>query len=273
VGRDASPGSPTGARERFAGASLRTRVGPWTREPSGGRSRHGTPFLVFRAEGGAQEIVVLDDHAERLAIGRRGANDIALTWDPEVSGLHAAMERLGAEWTLLDDGLSKNGSFVNGVLLRFGDTVVAYCAAGRSATTHPTAGPQDQVHVRPPTEAQRRVLVPPGAAGEGDHAARALERGRALGGVVVPGRVEHQLGLGEVARDRRMQLVQKRLNADPVVHVYAGELLGGTLDPAVPVRETVDGLLTLRLGHDLLTDEVQHPCPDEPTLFRRQARR
>jgi hypothetical protein len=154
----------------------RSPLAPHSASPSELRERleaerRGTPFLVFRADGGAQRIVVLDDQAGRLTIGRRSANDIALTWDPEVSGLHAAMERLGAEWTLLDDGLSKNGSFVNGVrvtgrrvlrdgdLLRFGDTVVAYCAAGRSATTHPTAGPQDQVHVSPPTEAQRRVLV------------------------------------------------------------------------------------------------------------------
>ena len=40
--------------------------------------RRGTPFLLFRDEGGHQQIVELDDGAPRVTIGRRPENDIAL---------------------------------------------------------------------------------------------------------------------------------------------------------------------------------------------------
>src|SRR4029079_1832377 len=47
-------------------------------------------------------------------IGRGPACEIALPWDTEVSRVHAILERAGGHWTLVDDGLSRNGSFVNG---------------------------------------------------------------------------------------------------------------------------------------------------------------
>src|SRR5690242_13043064 len=132
--------------------------------------RQGTPFLLFRDDRGSQRIVSLSG-GERITIGRRSGNDLTLGWDPEVSSLHAALERLGTEWTLVDDGLSRNGSYVNGLRvtgrhvlrnrdsLRFGDTVVVYCAPERSATTHPTVAAHQPLLADPPTDAQRRVLV------------------------------------------------------------------------------------------------------------------
>ena len=39
-------------------------------------------------------------------------------WDTEVSRLHAVLARVGDEWTIADEGLSRNGSFVNGQRLR-----------------------------------------------------------------------------------------------------------------------------------------------------------
>ncbi|WP_433661312.1 FHA domain-containing protein [Nocardia sp. CA-128927] len=51
---------------------------------------------------------------ERVTIGRSPQADLALPWDAEVSRLHAAIEYLGAQWTIVDDGLSRNGTFVNG---------------------------------------------------------------------------------------------------------------------------------------------------------------
>src|SRR3954471_11714329 len=76
--------------------------------------RDGDPFLVFRDDGGDQHIEVLDGRAGRVTVGRSPGNDIALAWDSEVSRLHAELERLGDEWILSDEGLSRNGSVVNG---------------------------------------------------------------------------------------------------------------------------------------------------------------
>ena len=42
------------------------------------------------------------------------AAEISLRWDPEVSTIHAQLERVGDDWALVDDGLSRNGSFING---------------------------------------------------------------------------------------------------------------------------------------------------------------
>jgi predicted component of type VI protein secretion system len=132
--------------------------------------RRGTPFLVFRDGEGRQRIVELPPSAERMTVGRRSSNDVALPWDTEVSRVHAELERLGEDWTLADDGLSRNGSFVNGTrlsgrrrlkdgdTLRFGGTTVAYCAArrGESMATVAPDGPTAEPDL---TEAQRRVLV------------------------------------------------------------------------------------------------------------------
>ena len=98
--------------------------------------RAGRPFLMYRDEGGEQRIVALERGP--LSVGRRAATDLALSWDNQVSGLHAVLELVGGECTLVDDGLSRNGSYVNGErvhgrrrlrdgdMLRFGNTVVQY---------------------------------------------------------------------------------------------------------------------------------------------------
>ena len=80
--------------------------------------REGLPFLIFRNGEGRHQILVLDNHAERLSMGRRSSADVALTWDEGVSRLHAELRRVGEDWTLVDDGLSMNGSFVNGEIVR-----------------------------------------------------------------------------------------------------------------------------------------------------------
>ena len=73
--------------------------------------REGKPFLVFRDDADAQHI-----HALRgtTTIGRRPERDVALTWDTEVSRLHAQLEPVGPDWIVADDGLSRNGTYVNG---------------------------------------------------------------------------------------------------------------------------------------------------------------
>ena len=132
--------------------------------------RRGNPFLLLRDGSGRQRIVELPPTATRLTVGRRTSNDVPLDWDPEVSRVHAELERVGDDWTVVDDGLSHNGSFVNGSRLvgrrrlqdgdslRFGQTTVVFCAARRGesmATVAPAPGGPPAVL----TDAQRRVLV------------------------------------------------------------------------------------------------------------------
>src|SRR5687767_12508420 len=75
--------------------------------------RRGTAFLLVLDGDGHQRILDLPAESS-LSIGRGPASDVALTWDTEVSRVHAVLERVGGEWTVLDEGLSRNGSFVNG---------------------------------------------------------------------------------------------------------------------------------------------------------------
>jgi pSer/pThr/pTyr-binding forkhead associated (FHA) protein len=80
--------------------------------------RTGMPFLLWRDGDGTQRILMLEPGRERVTIGRASNSDIALPWDLEVSRTHALLERVGEEWTVIDDGLSRNGSFINGDRVR-----------------------------------------------------------------------------------------------------------------------------------------------------------
>src|SRR5918999_5310728 len=100
--------------------------------------RRGRPFLVFRGEDREQQIVELDRHGERVSVGRGTGNDVSLPWDTEISRLHAELEAIAGEWTVSDDGLSRNGTYVNGQrvsgrhrlrdgdVIRVGQTSIAY---------------------------------------------------------------------------------------------------------------------------------------------------
>ena len=48
-----------------------------------------------------------------LAIGHASSNDVALTFDPTVSRLHAVLENLPSGWCIRDLN-SRNGTFLNG---------------------------------------------------------------------------------------------------------------------------------------------------------------
>ncbi len=132
--------------------------------------RGGVPFLVYRDDGGEQRVRKLAATRDRLSVGRSEEADVSLPFDPEVSRVHAELERLGAEWTLVDDGLSRNGSFVNGErvvgrrrlrdgdALRFGDTVVLFRSPAQ-AEAGETIAAKDRPDARDVTETQRHVLV------------------------------------------------------------------------------------------------------------------
>jgi pSer/pThr/pTyr-binding forkhead associated (FHA) protein len=133
--------------------------------------RLGAPFLVHRDAEDRQVLVALaEDGPARLTIGRRAGNDVRLAWDPTVSSAHAALDRVGPDWCVVDDGLSRHGTFVNGERVRgrrrladgdvilVGQTSLGFRHPARSARPSVTAdlGGSGPVELTP---AQRRVLV------------------------------------------------------------------------------------------------------------------
>ena len=154
---DPSPLSPHAATP----AELRERIEA---------ERAGTPFLVLRDGDGAQRLFVLEPELRRVAVGRSPGNDVALVWDTEVSRLHVELERLGDEWTAADDGLSRNGSFVNGQrisgrhrlrdgdVLRIGRTQIAF-RAPEPSESNPTVAAGSRAELPSLTATQRAVLL------------------------------------------------------------------------------------------------------------------
>jgi len=130
--------------------------------------RSGWPFLLWRA-GGEQRILLLDDDLDHATVGRGDEIDVGLDDDGQVSRLHAELERIGGQWTIVDDGLSRNGSFVNGQRLggrrrlrdgdelRFGSTSVSF-RAPPAGDVPETAAATDAPALEL-TETQRRILV------------------------------------------------------------------------------------------------------------------
>ena len=127
-------------------------------------------FLVVRRSGGEQRIVALEEHRGRITIGRGSTADVCLEDDNRASRLHSELVPIGGEWLLVDDGLSRNGSFVNqervagrrrlvdGDVIRIGATQLVFRRPG--AAGDGTEYDSDGTHARPAlTNAQRRVLV------------------------------------------------------------------------------------------------------------------
>jgi FHA domain-containing protein/regulatory LuxR family protein len=132
--------------------------------------RVGRPFLVFRDGEGEQAIVAVEPGANELWVGRAESADVRLAWDEEVSALHAQVEVVRDECTLVDDGLSRNGSYVNGErvhgrrhlrdgdAIRFGRTEVLYRRPGDDAP-EATVIASEAPAVASISPAQKKVLV------------------------------------------------------------------------------------------------------------------
>ena len=111
------------------------------------------PVLVYRDDTGAQRFFPLEGK-ESLTIGRSSGCDVRLPWDERVSRVHAALDQVGHDWTLVDDGLSRNGTFLNGERLNgrrrlhdsdtfvLGSTSFRFRNTSRSTTQLTTVGEQ-----------------------------------------------------------------------------------------------------------------------------------
>jgi pSer/pThr/pTyr-binding forkhead associated (FHA) protein len=129
--------------------------------------REGVPFLVYRDAGETLRIAPLPT---ALTVGRNPAANLSIPWDDEVSALHAQLEHLAGELTLIDDGLSRNGSYVNderihgrrrlhnGDRLRFGRTVVLV-RKPTQANRRATIVAQEHTAAVDLSEQQRKVLI------------------------------------------------------------------------------------------------------------------
>lgn len=130
--------------------------------------RNGAPFFAVREADGSLRLFMVAG-SRTMTVGRRAETDMSIPWDAEVSGLHAEIHAAGGEWTIVDDGLSTNGTYVNGQrlsgrqrlrdadLIRVGTTTLAYRSpSSASVQKTRTAASLPQVKL---TETQRRVLV------------------------------------------------------------------------------------------------------------------
>ena len=132
--------------------------------------RGGQPFLAYRDSERRLKLYILGQEDRAITLGRRVETDLSIPWDAEVSGLHAELQRLGGEWTIADDGLSTNGTFIdeartkgrqrlrNGDRVRVGRTVLVYNAAERTKVGR-TVSTGERIALPPLTETQRRVLL------------------------------------------------------------------------------------------------------------------
>jgi hypothetical protein len=128
----------------------------------------GRPFVSYRGEDGRWTVHPLPVLGT-VTVGRSQKADISLPWDPEVSRLHAELSLRAGEWTVCDDGLSQNGTWVNGLrlagrrrltdgdLVKIGRTMIGFHQPGRTGP-----GPtmvQGELSAAPRfSEQQQRIL-------------------------------------------------------------------------------------------------------------------
>jgi len=119
---------------------------PGESPPAAVRRAHADAFLSgWTAEGGPRSWHLPQDR-DLATVGRANEADVHLDGDSQVSRLHARLERVGGQWSIVDDGLSRNGTMVNGrrvtgrVRLNdrdrvtIGQTLLVFCAPEPTAT-------------------------------------------------------------------------------------------------------------------------------------------
>jgi hypothetical protein len=155
------------------------------------------PFVTYRDAGGRAHVHVLRESP--VTVGRSSSADICLSWDAHVSRMHARLELVGddptIDWTVVDDGSSRNGSYVNGERIRgrarlregdglsVGETLLVFrvgvVGAGPESGEHPAGLSTATMFGRPHvtrdslSDTQYRVLV--ALAGRSDEAGDAAQ--------------------------------------------------------------------------------------------------
>jgi FHA domain-containing protein len=92
--------------------------------------RGGLAYLVLRSGDDDRQLEVVLDPDRAVVVGRGAECDLTLGWDAAASRIHAELLCRGGSWFVLDDGISRNGTFVNGERvhgrrpLRDGDVVM-----------------------------------------------------------------------------------------------------------------------------------------------------
>jgi hypothetical protein len=133
----------------------------------GGTQAGVVPYLSHWGAAADQRCWSLDRPV--LTIGRSPVADLVVD-DPLVSRVHTRLELVAGTWTVVDDGLSRNGTYVNGRrlvgrvalhdrdVLRIGSSLLTFCAPAEEAGPRTVVG---EVLVDPGalTLAQRAVLV------------------------------------------------------------------------------------------------------------------
>jgi pSer/pThr/pTyr-binding forkhead associated (FHA) protein len=109
-------------------------------------------------------------HAGVVTIGRGPSAEVVIEGDMLVSRLHSTMERVAGAWTIVDNGLSRNGTFVNDRRvagrvqlhdrdeIRVGCTVLTFCAPSEVEGLHTLVG-EPLPTTASLTPAQRTVLT------------------------------------------------------------------------------------------------------------------
>jgi pSer/pThr/pTyr-binding forkhead associated (FHA) protein len=163
--RPQTEGAPAGGEDPLARHSL----SPQELKQLLAVQRERLPFLALREPDGRLRLIVLDSRRPSLTIGRRAETDVPIAWDGEVSALHAELHCMGGEWTILDDGLSTNGTYLNGRRVgtrqrlrdgdrvRVGRTTIAFHLGGHQRAQTTVSGRALAVPTLSPT--RRRVLV------------------------------------------------------------------------------------------------------------------
>jgi hypothetical protein len=109
------------------------------------------PSLLYRDGDDRERVLSLEPGMTHASVGRLASSDLVLDWDKQVSRRHATLEWTGGRWTVVDEGLSSNGTFVNGERLSgrralndgdslcFGATTVIYRSPSAEPQVEPTA--------------------------------------------------------------------------------------------------------------------------------------
>jgi DNA-binding NarL/FixJ family response regulator len=142
---------------------------PGESAPAAVRRAHADAFLSgWTAEGGPRSWHLPQDR-DLATVGRAADADVHVVGDSQVSRLHARLERVAGQWSIVDDGLSRNGTLVNGRRvtqrvrlhdrdrITVGETLLVFCAPEPTGTDQTAVA--DAVPLpRNLTEAQLGVL-------------------------------------------------------------------------------------------------------------------